>query len=50
MARSILRPSHPSIIPANSDIIGGKDSANGVLIIGEKEELFQQILTTVENH
>ena len=30
-----IRPSHPSIIPANSDI-GGKDSANGVLIIGEK--------------
>ncbi len=30
-----IRPSHPDIIPANSDI-GGKDSANGVLIIGEK--------------
>ncbi len=30
-----IRPSHPEIIPADSDI-GGKDSANGVLIIGEK--------------
>jgi predicted dehydrogenase len=30
-----IRPSHPEIIPANSDI-GGKDSANGVLIIGDK--------------
>ncbi len=30
-----IRPSHPDIIPASSDI-GGKDSANGVLIIGEK--------------
>ncbi|MEZ4825134.1 MAG: Gfo/Idh/MocA family oxidoreductase [Bacteroidia bacterium] len=30
-----IRPSHPDIIPANSDI-GGKNSANGVLIIGEK--------------
>ena len=30
-----IRPSHPDIIPANNDI-GGKDSANGVLIIGEK--------------
>ena len=30
-----IRPSHPNIIPANSDI-GGKNSANGVLIIGEK--------------
>jgi predicted dehydrogenase len=30
-----IRPSHPEIIPANNDI-GGKDSANGVLIIGEK--------------
>lgn len=30
-----IRPPHPEIIPANSDI-GGKDSANGVLIIGEK--------------
>ena len=30
-----IRPSHPSVIPANSDI-GGKNSANGVLIIGEK--------------
>jgi hypothetical protein len=30
-----IRPSHPEIVPANSDI-GGKDSANGVLIIGEK--------------
>ena len=29
-----IRPSHPEIIPANNDI-GGKDSANGVLIIGE---------------
>ncbi len=30
-----IRPSHPDIIPADSDI-GGTDSANGVLIIGEK--------------
>ncbi|MCJ7467156.1 MAG: Gfo/Idh/MocA family oxidoreductase [Maribacter sp.] len=30
-----IRPSHPDIIPADSDI-GGKNSANGVLIIGEK--------------
>ncbi len=30
-----LRPSHPDIIPADSDI-GGANSANGVLIIGEK--------------
>ncbi len=30
-----IRPSHPDIIPANSDM-GGKNSANGVLIIGEK--------------
>ena len=30
-----IRPSHPDIIPANSDI-GGKGSANSVLIIGEK--------------
>jgi len=30
-----IRPPHPDIIPANSDI-GGKDSLNGVLIIGEK--------------
>jgi len=30
-----IRPSHPDIIPANSDI-GGKGSAKGVLIIGEK--------------
>ena len=30
-----IRPSHPEIIPANNDI-GGKNSANGVLIIGEK--------------
>ncbi len=30
-----IRPSHPDIIPANSDI-GGKGSQNGVLIIGEK--------------
>jgi hypothetical protein len=30
-----IRPPHPEIIPANNDI-GGKDSANGVLIIGEK--------------
>ncbi len=29
-----IRPSHPDIIPPNSDI-GGKGSANGVLIIGE---------------
>jgi len=29
-----IRPSHPDIIPANNDI-GGKNSANGVLIIGE---------------
>jgi hypothetical protein len=30
-----IRPSHPDIIPADHDI-GGKSSANGVLIIGEK--------------
>jgi predicted dehydrogenase len=30
-----IRPSHPDIIPANDDI-GGANSANGVLIIGEK--------------
>jgi hypothetical protein len=30
-----IKPSHPDIIPADSDI-GGRDSANGVLIIGEK--------------
>jgi predicted dehydrogenase len=30
-----IRPAHPDIIPADSDI-GGRDSANGVLIIGEK--------------
>ncbi|MBC7920613.1 MAG: Gfo/Idh/MocA family oxidoreductase [Ferruginibacter sp.] len=30
-----IRPSHPEIIPANQDI-GGTNSANGVLIIGEK--------------
>jgi len=30
-----IRPSHPEIIPANQDI-GGANSANGVLIIGEK--------------
>jgi predicted dehydrogenase len=30
-----IRPSHPDIIPANHDI-GGTDSNNGVLIIGEK--------------
>ena len=30
-----IRPAHPDIIPADSDI-GGKDSANGVMIIGEK--------------
>ena len=30
-----IRPSHPDIIPANSDI-GGPGSYNGVLIIGEK--------------
>jgi predicted dehydrogenase len=30
-----IRPSHPEIVPANHDI-GGTDSANGVLIIGEK--------------
>ena len=30
-----IRPSHPDIIPADHDI-GGRDSANGVLIIGEK--------------
>lgn len=30
-----IRPAHPDIIPADSDI-GGKDSNNGVLIIGEK--------------
>ncbi|AGA76843.1 Gfo/Idh/MocA family protein [Echinicola vietnamensis] len=30
-----IRPAHPDIIPADHDI-GGTDSANGVLIIGEK--------------
>ena len=30
-----IRPAHPEIIPADSDI-GGNNSANGVLIIGEK--------------
>lgn len=30
-----IRPAHPDLIPVNSDI-GGKNSANGVLIIGEK--------------
>lgn len=30
-----IKPSHPDIIPANDDI-GGTDSKNGVLIIGEK--------------
>ncbi len=30
-----IRPSHPDIIPANDDI-GGNNSQNGVLIIGEK--------------
>ncbi len=30
-----IRPSHPEIIPANSDI-GGANSQNGVLMIGEK--------------
>jgi predicted dehydrogenase len=30
-----IRPSHPQIIPADQDI-GGANSANGVLIIGEK--------------
>ena len=30
-----IRPAHPDIIPADHDI-GGKNSANGVLIIGEK--------------
>jgi predicted dehydrogenase len=30
-----IRPSHPEIIPANHDI-GGAQSANGVLMIGEK--------------
>lgn len=30
-----IRPPHPAIVPADSDI-GGPDSANGVLIIGEK--------------
>ncbi len=30
-----IRPSHPDIIPADSDI-GGQNSANGVLIIGDK--------------
>lgn len=30
-----IRPSHPDIIPADRDI-GGRDSQNGVLIIGEK--------------
>jgi len=30
-----IKPSHPEIIPPNSDI-GGTDSKNGVLIVGEK--------------
>ncbi len=30
-----IRPAHPDIIPANNDI-GGQDSKNGVLIIGDK--------------
>lgn len=30
-----IRPSHPDIIPANDDI-GGNNSSNGVMIIGEK--------------
>ncbi|WP_337043778.1 Gfo/Idh/MocA family protein [Emticicia sp. 17c] len=30
-----IRPSHPDLIPANEDI-GGTNSSNGVLIIGEK--------------
>ena len=30
-----IRPSHPDIIPADNDI-GGKGSANGVMIIGDK--------------
>jgi predicted dehydrogenase len=30
-----IRPAHPEIIPADSDI-GGKNSLNGVLIIGDK--------------
>jgi len=30
-----IRPSHPDIIPADHDI-GGKNSANGVIMIGEK--------------
>lgn len=30
-----IRPAHPDIIPADSDI-GGRNSSNGVLIIGEK--------------
>lgn len=30
-----IRPSHPDIIPADHDI-GGRNSSNGVLIIGEK--------------
>lgn len=30
-----IRPSHPEIIPADNDI-GGKNSQNGVLMIGEK--------------
>jgi predicted dehydrogenase len=30
-----IRPAHPDIIPANNDI-GGNNSANGVLMIGEK--------------
>jgi len=30
-----IRPAHPDIIPANNDI-GGPDSQNGVLMIGEK--------------
>ena len=30
-----IRPAHPDIIPANSDI-GGANSENGVLFIGDK--------------
>jgi hypothetical protein len=30
-----IRPSHPDIIPADHDI-GGKNSSNGVMMIGEK--------------
>ena len=31
-----IRPPHPEIIPPNKDI-GGTNSENGVLMIGEKE-------------